>query len=51
MGWMTEGFEFKSQYGQEFSLPHVVQTDSGAHTTSYPIGTWALSLERKAAGA
>jgi hypothetical protein len=48
---MTEGFEFKSQYGQEFSLPQVVQTNSGAHPTSYPIGTWDLSLETKVARA
>jgi hypothetical protein len=36
---MTEGSEFESQYGQEFSLLHVVQTDSGVHQTSYPMGT------------
>jgi hypothetical protein len=29
-GWTTEGSEFESQWGQEFSLLHVVQTGSGA---------------------
>jgi hypothetical protein len=27
----------------DFSLPHSVQTDSGAHPASYPMGTGALS--------
>jgi hypothetical protein len=36
MGWTTEGSEFESRYGQEFSLLHVVQTGSGVHPTSYP---------------
>jgi hypothetical protein len=31
--------EFESRYGQEFSLLHVVQTGSGAHPASYPMGT------------
>jgi hypothetical protein len=39
MGWMTEGPKFESQYGQVFSLLHVIQTGSGAHPTSYPTGT------------
>jgi hypothetical protein len=39
MGWMTKGSEFESRWGQEFSLLHVVQTDSEAHPTSYPMGT------------
>jgi hypothetical protein len=38
-GWTTEGSEFESRYGQEFSLLHVVQTGSGVHPTSYPICT------------
>jgi hypothetical protein len=38
-GWTTEGSEFESQYGQEFSLLHVVQTGSGAHPASYSMGT------------
>jgi hypothetical protein len=44
--WKTEGSEFESLYGQEFSLLHVVQTGSGAHSASYPMGTGG-----KAAGA
>jgi hypothetical protein len=32
-GWMTV-IEFKSQWGQEFSLYQVVQTGSGAHPAS-----------------
>jgi hypothetical protein len=43
MSWMTEGSEFESRKGQEFSLLHVVQTGSGVHPTSYPMGTWAVS--------
>jgi hypothetical protein len=39
MGWTTEGSEFESRWGQEFSLLHVVQTGSGAHPASYPMGT------------
>jgi hypothetical protein len=31
--------EFEFQYGQEFSLFHIVQTGSGVQSTSYPIGT------------
>jgi hypothetical protein len=30
-GWTTKGWEFKSRYGQEFSLLHIVQTGSGDH--------------------
>jgi hypothetical protein len=36
-GWTTEGLEFESQYGQEFSLLHRVQTDSGTHSPSSPM--------------
>jgi hypothetical protein len=36
---MTEGSEFETQYGQEFSLLHVVQTGCGAHLASYPVCT------------
>jgi hypothetical protein len=35
-GWTTEGSEFESRQGQEFSLLHVVQTGFGAHPGSYP---------------
>jgi hypothetical protein len=31
--------EFEPWWGQEFSLLHVVQTSSGVHPTSYPLGT------------
>jgi hypothetical protein len=33
------GPSFDSRWGQEFSLLQVVQTGSGAHSTSYPMGT------------
>jgi hypothetical protein len=36
---MTEGSEFEYRWGNEFSLLHVVQTGSGVHSTSYPMGT------------
>jgi hypothetical protein len=45
-GLETKGSEFESRWGQEFSLLHVVQTGSGAHSTSYPMG-----IGGKAAGA
>jgi hypothetical protein len=35
MGWMTEVPVLESQWGQEFSCHHVVQTGSGVHPTSY----------------
>jgi hypothetical protein len=47
MGWTTEGSEFKSRYGQEFSPLYIVQTVSGS--TQPPI-QWvqrALSLRVK----
>jgi hypothetical protein len=31
-GWTTEGSEFESRWGQEFSFLHVIQTGSGAPT-------------------
>jgi hypothetical protein len=34
-----EGSGFESRYGPEFSLLQVVQTGSGVHPTSYPMGT------------
>jgi hypothetical protein len=37
--------------GQEFSLLHVVQTGSGAHLASYPMGTGGSFLGGIAAGA
>jgi hypothetical protein len=50
-GWTTEGSEFESRYGQEFSLLHVVQIGSGAHSASYPMDTEDLFPGGKAAGA
>jgi hypothetical protein len=39
-GWMPR---IRFPAGQDFSLLHAVQTDSGAHPSSYPIGSGALS--------
>jgi hypothetical protein len=36
-GWTTEGSGFQSRQNQQFSLLHVVQTDSGVHQASYPM--------------
>jgi hypothetical protein len=36
---MTEGSEFMSQKGQEFTLLNFIQTSSGAHPASHPKGT------------
>jgi hypothetical protein len=44
MGWTTEGSEFESWYGQEFSLLYVVQIGSAAHTATYAMGTGAVFL-------
>jgi hypothetical protein len=33
------GIGVRVPVGQEFSLLHVVQTDSGVHPASYPMGT------------
>jgi hypothetical protein len=41
-GWTTEGSEFESRWGQEFSLLHIVQTASGAHPASYQMGMGGL---------
>jgi hypothetical protein len=38
-GWTTEGSEFESRWGQEFSLLQTVQTGSEVHPTPYPVGT------------
>jgi hypothetical protein len=37
--WTTEGSEFEPRWGQEFSLLHVVETGTGVHPASYPVGT------------
>jgi hypothetical protein len=36
--WTTEGPEFESHEGKEFSLLHIIHTGSEAHL-AYPIGT------------
>jgi hypothetical protein len=35
----TEGSEFESRWGKEFSLLHAIHTGSGVHETSYQMGT------------
>jgi hypothetical protein len=37
MGRTTEGSEFESRYGKEFSLFQVIEIGSGVHQTSYPV--------------
>jgi hypothetical protein len=37
--WTAEGWEFEPRYGQDCSPLHVVQTGSGSHSASYPVGT------------
>jgi hypothetical protein len=37
------GFHCQHEQGRYFSLCHRVQTGSGAHSASYPMGTAALS--------
>jgi hypothetical protein len=39
MGWTAKGSDFESRWGQEFLLLYVVQTGSGVHPTSHPMGT------------
>jgi hypothetical protein len=36
--WTPERSEFESRQDQAFSLLHIVQTDSGIHQASYPMG-------------
>jgi hypothetical protein len=43
MDWMAEGLEFEFLSGQEFFLLHIIQTGTGAHPASYPIGTEGFS--------
>jgi hypothetical protein len=50
-GWTAEGSELESQKGQDFSPLHVVQTRSGAHPASCPVGTGGSFSGGKAAGA
>jgi hypothetical protein len=44
------GSEFECLYVQEFSLLRVVQTCSGAHPASYPMGTGGFSCGVKRPG-
>jgi hypothetical protein len=46
MGWT--GIRFLAGAG-DFSLLHVIQTGSGAHPASYPVGTGGCFSESKAA--
>jgi hypothetical protein len=50
-GWAIGWSEFESQQGQEFSLLHNIQTDSGAHLASYLMGTKGSFPSGKAARA
>jgi hypothetical protein len=51
MGWTTEGSEFESRWGKEFSLLQIVQTGFEVHPTSYPMDTGSSFPGGKAAGA
>jgi hypothetical protein len=48
MDWITEGSEFESLQGQEFSI---LQTGSEVHPASYPKDNGGSFLVDKAAGA
>jgi hypothetical protein len=39
MGWVIGVLGFDSRWGWEYFLDHLVQNSSGAHPTSYPVGT------------
>jgi hypothetical protein len=47
---MTNESEFNSRWIQGFSPLHVIQTSSGAHATSYPMGTGGFFLGVKQLG-
>jgi hypothetical protein len=36
---MKERSEFESRYDEEFSILHIIQTGSVAHSAPYPMGT------------
>jgi hypothetical protein len=38
-GWTSEGWELESRWGE-----HVIQTESGAHPASYPMGTGSKAV-------
>jgi hypothetical protein len=46
-----QGVGVRVPWEQEFSLPHVIQTGSGVHPTSYPMGAEGSFLGGKEAGA
>jgi hypothetical protein len=48
--WTTGGSEFGFKSSQEFSLSHIVQTNFGAHSNSYSMGTGDFFPACKAAG-
>jgi hypothetical protein len=50
MDWTTEGSEFESRRGQEFSLLHVVQISFGVNPNSHTMGTGAFSPDVKRQG-
>jgi hypothetical protein len=50
-GWTNKGSQFESRWGQEFSLLHVVETGSGTHPASHPMGIGGNIPGGKAAGA
>jgi hypothetical protein len=50
--WLDDrGVGVQVQWGQEFSLLHIVQTGSGVHPTSYPMDTGGSFPRGKATGA
>jgi hypothetical protein len=46
--WTTRVSEFKCRWGQEFSLPHILHTDSGVHLASCQMttGDYHLGVKR-----
>jgi hypothetical protein len=42
-GWTAKGSDFESRQEQDFSCLSVVQTGSGAHPVSYPMGIGGFS--------
>jgi hypothetical protein len=51
MGWTTEGSDFESRSGKQFSPLRLVQTGFGARPVFYPMGTGESFLGGKAAEA
>jgi hypothetical protein len=50
MHWMNKGWVLRVLVGQEFSLPPVVQTGSGANPAFYPMSTVGCFPRGKATG-